>query len=156
MPYKNPEEKKAKDKEYRETHKAEIYQMQRQWFLNNKEHSLAAIADWRARHRERCRASERRYGENLKNVVLGHYGNGRVACVTCGEDRLPCLSIDHVNGGGIQHRKKINNSGGRAFYSWLKVNGFPSGYQTLCMNCQFIKKFSRKSEAGCPTRNKET
>ena len=25
-------------------------------------------------------------------------------------------------------------------YNWLIKNNFPSGFQTLCMNCQFIKR----------------
>jgi hypothetical protein len=30
--------------------------------------------------------------------------------------------------------------GGCRFYLWLKTNKYPSGYQVLCMNCQFVKK----------------
>ena len=26
------------------------------------------------------------------------------------------------------------------FYLWLKRNNFPEGFQTLCMNCQWLKK----------------
>jgi len=59
-----------------------------------------------------------------------------LACVRCGESRLACLSIDHANGGGVAHKKEINKN----FYLWLIQNDFPDGYQTLCMNCQWVKK----------------
>ena len=77
----------------------------------------------------------------VKTEILTHYGNGRLACVTCGESRLACLSIDHIDGGGVGHRKGLDKYGryGYKFYIWLKRQGLPKGYQTLCMNCQFVK-----------------
>jgi hypothetical protein len=37
-------------------------------------------------------------------------------------------------GGGTKQRRRLQ-LGGRAFYRWLKNNGYPSGYRVLCMNC---------------------
>jgi hypothetical protein len=82
---------------------------------------------------------------NLKINVLTHYGNGNCKCMLCGESRHQCLSIDHVNGGGSKHVKQIKTS----LYQWLKNNNFPGGFQTLCMNCQFIK---RTEEGECIRR----
>ena len=76
----------------------------------------------------------------LKRTVLSFYGSGKCACVTCGEERIECLSIDHVNGNGRQHRIKIGLKAGGNFYLWLRKQGYPEGYQTMCMNCQFVKK----------------
>ena len=39
--------------------------------------------------------------------------------------------IDHINGKGTEHRKKI----GFNIYPWLVKNNFPEGFQTLCCNC---------------------
>ncbi len=83
----------------------------------------------------------------MKKEVLTHYGNGICACVKCGFDDLRALTIDHINGGGHKERKQLGKGmdrGGMTFYRWLRKNGYPEGYQTLCMNCQFIKqvKFS--------------
>ncbi len=75
---------------------------------------------------------------DIKVETLAHYGKARLACVMCGESRLACLSIDHIDGNGSQHRKLWNRYGYR-FYIRLKRDGFPKGYQTLCMNCQFVK-----------------
>ncbi len=76
--------------------------------------------------------------------VLTHYGWGKSRCIECGENRLACLSVDHIGGGGLKHRKELGINSGSAFYSWLEKNGYPRGYQTLCMNCQYIKKEENK------------
>jgi len=71
-----------------------------------------------------------------KIEVLTHYGNGKCACIKCGFWDARALSIDHINGGGSKHIKSL----GKPFYDWLVENNYPDGYQTLCMNCQWIKK----------------
>ena len=81
----------------------------------------------------------------VKTVVLTHYGNGKLACIKCGFNNINALSIDHINGGGCQHRRSVHI---HSIYDWLIEHNFPRGYQTLCMNCQWIKKFERKEFAG--------
>ena len=89
---------------------------------------------------------DKKYRTKLKIQVLEHYGNGKLACVKCGFLDIRALTIDHINGGGNAERKRLNRTGLR-IYVWLKNQGFPSGYQTLCMNCQMIKK-SQNGEYG--------
>lgn len=81
---------------------------------------------------------ELKYKENqqIKRLVLTHYGNGKLACVKCGFIDIRALSIDHINGGGGKHTRNLSTS----LYRWLIKNGYPIGYQTLCMNCQWIKR----------------
>lgn len=74
----------------------------------------------------------------LKVEVLTYYGNSSLACIRCGFGDIRALTIDHINGSGHKHRKTLKLSG-NMFYRWLKRNKYPIGYQTLCMNCQFIK-----------------
>jgi len=63
---------------------------------------------------------------------MNHYG-GRCAC--CGINDLDVLSIDHINGGGRkQHQKE-----GPLRYNKLRRQGYPEGYQVLCMNCNQAK-----------------
>lgn len=102
--------------------------------------------EYRNNHREHQSERYANMNEKLKIEVLMHYGNGKCECIVCGEKRLACLSIDHINGGGSKHRNSIskNGCGGVRFYKWLKDNNYPDGYQTMCMNDQFIKSFSRK------------
>lgn len=56
-------------------------------------------------------------------------------CFCCGETEPMFLSIDHVNGGGLLHRKAAGMYGTN-FYRWLKKNGFPKkGLRLACLNC---------------------
>jgi len=80
--------------------------------------------------------SSKKYRENLRIEVLTYYGQGKLVCVTCGEDRLPSLTIDHINNNGAEHRRQIGSN----ICLWLKKQGYPEGYQTLCWNCQWMKR----------------
>lgn len=63
----------------------------------------------------------------LKAEVFAAYGS---KCSCCGEAEQSFLSIDHVNGyDGLGPRKST------PLYRWLKKNGYPAGFQLLCMNC---------------------
>ncbi len=72
----------------------------------------------------------RRWAQKLKAETIEHYGK---ACACCGETNYEFLCIDHINGGGNKHREEVG--AGRNFYSWLKKNGYPEGFRTLCYNC---------------------
>ncbi len=61
---------------------------------------------------------------------------GGFKCVRCGEIDPDVLQIDHIDGGGTQHRKKI---GRQNIYTWLRQQHFPPGYQVLCANCNTKK-----------------
>jgi hypothetical protein len=89
-------------------------------------------------NRDRHREINRQWEIKKKIEILTYYGDGIPACVLCGHNKINSLSIDHINGGGLKHRKSIGNrNGGNTFYRWLSKNNFPDGYRTLCMNCQF-------------------
>lgn len=79
--------------------------------------------------------------DNIKIEVLTNYSNGKLACVKCGFDDIRALCIDHIKGGGTKHFAEIHRYG-NSFYKWLKKNGYPAGYQTLCCNCNMIKRFT--------------
>lgn len=72
-----------------------------------------------------------------RQTVLEHYCEGDIRCVKCGFTDVRALTLDHVNGGGNQHRKELK---GASIYRWIVNHNFPEGFQILCMNCQFIKK----------------
>lgn len=75
-------------------------------------------------------------------IALCAYTKGKPACKCCGESIYEFLCIDHVYGGGVQHRKQV----GTNFYRWLANNQFPNGFQVLCHNCNMAKGFYGK----CP------
>ena len=73
-----------------------------------------------------------------KQDAIEHYGG---ICACCGESNQAFLTIDHINGGGTQHRKKNKNGSivGNSVYRWLRKQGYPDGHQVLCFNCNCAK-----------------
>lgn len=98
------------------------------------------------------REKERRRRQRIKRETLLHYSpelkcQNQHCLIPNGCTDIRCLSIDHINGHGRQHRRTLRTSaevdGGTAFYSWLKTRGYPDGYQVLCTNCQWIKRHEK-------------
>jgi len=85
------------------------------------------------------------YREKIRKLVFEHYGK---ECACCGEKNPFFLTIDHINGDGTKHRKKIKIQ----FNSWLIKNNFPDGFQTLCMNCNWGRY---KNGGICPHKDKK-
>ena len=80
-----------------------------------------------------------------KAEFVAAYG-GRCAC--CGETELVFLSLDHINGGGNQHRMSFSGNGGRKLLQEATAAGWPDIYRVLCMNCQFGTRYGKV----CPHR----
>ncbi len=128
----NPEKVKEQTARYRERYKERLKAYRANYYLS-----------YKVTHAEEIKDVGRRTKARLKLLVLTVYGNGEMKCVQCGEERSACLSIDHINNNGASHRRELNRSG-TLFYRWLRDNRFPMGYQTLCMNCQWVKKLSSR------------
>lgn len=91
-----------------------------------------------------CSEKHRRYcSENhdkLRHEIFMAYGGYQCAC--CGEIKHPAfMHIDHINGGGNEHRRQIGGHSGGKFYRWLKKNNFPEGFQVLCADCNTAKGY---------------
>lgn len=67
----------------------------------------------------------------LKTEFLDLYGG---CCNCCGESNYKLLTLDHIHGGGTQHRKKIRL---RQIYKEAIDDYQPDKYQVLCYNCNF-------------------
>lgn len=136
---------------------------------NARAYQKATLADarerqnrYRERHPERARGAVRAYQARNPDVKNKHYklwkgrGNlrsyygrarleayeayGGAHCACCGEKELMFLTIDHVNNDGAEHRRSLGwKRGGRSMGAWLRANGFPPGFQVLCINCNFGK-----------------
>ena len=115
--YKNRPDIQERDKAYRHKHQEEI---------NTHTHK------YKWEHLE-SRIKLKALYQEQKLLVLTHYGNGKPACIQCGFSDLRALSIDHI----IPNRRQPRPSN---MYQWLIRNNFPEGLQTLCMNCQWIKR----------------
>jgi hypothetical protein len=122
---------------------------------DTKSQSVQRATKWNKEHpKRRSEIGQKHYRKNkkeqldyqrnfyikLKKEVLSYYSNrDSPKCLWCGEDRIACLSIDHIFGHGNEERRRLGLAG-VTFYRWLKGHDYPEGYQTLCMNCQFIKR----------------
>ena len=129
--------KKDYNRAYYQTHKEYFKQKSRKYA-----HSLigkARIYKWR--HSIKGVEAIQKSRKIPKVSVLTHYGNGKCSCVKCRFSDIRALTIDHINGGGKQHRLEMKSWN---LYRWLIENGYPEGYQTLCMNCQWIKRIENK------------
>lgn len=82
----------------------------------------------------RTREMHRVKAHRLKLRVISAYGG---KCICCEETELAFLNIDHIDGGGCEHRSEVGS--GTRFYYWLQRNGFPEGFQVLCANCNQAK-----------------
>lgn len=80
---------------------------------------------------------KRRGDRELKRKVMDAYGG---KCVCCGESILEFLTIDHINGDGFLHRRKVGK--GRRIYADLLMAGCPKdNYRILCFNCNITRGF---------------
>lgn len=137
-----------------------IRKKNREWQLKNPERVRAAMERWKQRNpgvaNERARvwfeknkplarARNREAQRKLKAAAYAAYGGFKCAC--CGETTEAFLSLDHVNNDGAQHRKISDR---RKIYHWLRDNKYPTGFQVLCMNCNFGKA---RNGGICPHKN---
>lgn len=96
-------------------------------------------------------ARNKKRREKIKLEVLSHYTNDTFCCSKCDCKDIRCLSLDHINGDGADHRREI---GKKSLDEWAKKNNFPNTLQVLCMNCQFIKASEEKERKGSKAQAK--
>ena len=82
-----------------------------------------------------------RYRQQSRMTALVQYGGDPPRCACCGEATPEFLAIDHINGGGNRDRKQSKKTAGINWYHWLKQQGWPTGFQVLCFNCNAAKAY---------------
>jgi hypothetical protein len=127
----NADRMREQQRQYREANADRRHEQQRQYREANREQI-------NERKRQQYYAAARERGQqrlaDIRSAVLDHYGR---ACACC--DSTDRLEVDHIAGDGRQHRAELGVSSGSQFYRWLVVNGFPDGFQTLCVPCNRSK-----------------
>jgi hypothetical protein len=111
-----------------------------EYYQRNRERELARHKAYNKTHSERLKVVAKDWRLKNRLTCLEHYGGTPPQCACCAEPTLQFLSIDHVNGGGSQHRKALFGGGGN-IYAWLIKQNFPAGFQVLCHNCNLAKGF---------------
>jgi len=109
---------RTKEKKYKE------YEIKRGKTKKRKDY----LKNYYQNHKDYFKNYMKKVHEKERLKVFRHYGK---KCELCSQRKEEVLTIDHINGGGVNHRKKV---GGNIYY-WLIKNKFPKGFRTLCYNC---------------------
>jgi len=97
--------------------------------------------------RSKQNESNKKVCQKLKIEILTIYGKNQELCCNwtgCSVDDVDMLTLDHVDNLGYQHKvptakKRLT---GPSLYRYVRDNGFPEGYQTLCWNHQWKKRLT--------------
>ncbi len=93
-------------------------------------------------HCEKCLKGQRinasKRNQRDREAAIDHYG---LTCQCCADERFLFLTIDHIDGGGVAHMRKLREGGygGHNLYAWLRKNNYPTGFRTLCYNCNCVR-----------------
>ena len=79
----------------------------------------------------------RNYNKKIRLDAIKRLGG---ACTQCGFGDTRILEIDHIEGGGTEHRKRIDH---KVQYRNIR-DGDIEGYQLLCKNCHGIKSYEER------------
>lgn len=109
----------------------------RNWYHANKERSIARNLEWRESNWDKVLEANRRYATKKRQEVVALLGS---KCRCCDERRFSFMSIDHINGGGNKHRKRVPSPA--TFYNEVMqaIRAGSKEYQLLCMNCNHSKR----------------
>lgn len=129
-----------------EDSKEMLKEYHRRYCKDHSAHKTDVATKWAKDHPKKRRENALAYYYRLQDAAINAYGGYRCAC--CGETEPLFLTLDHINNDGGKFRRE---SGflhhGAKFYKWLKDNGYPSGYQVLCSNCNHGKS---RNNGVCP------
>ncbi len=80
---------------------------------------------------------QKKWINKIKMIVFNKYSNDEIKCRCCNEEKIEFLVLDHIYGNGGVERKQISQT----FYKWIIDKKFPTGYQILCQNCNWNRRF---------------
>ena len=144
--YKDPSEKTAKHREWRETDAGKAYM---------KKHAEYA-KEWRKKNRPKHLANQKANIVTQRLKVMEHYCGGDARCMCCDEREILFLQFDHTDDSGAAWRRDTKTNlgyvpAGNNFPYWLEKNGYPDNIQVLCANCNWGR---RLNEGICPHKTK--
>jgi hypothetical protein len=116
------------------------------WRASHREEARAIVTKSYEKNKEKYLPQQRSRNHEYKLECLRAYSPDPTdtQCVLCGERHDQFLCIDHIDGGGTQHRAEVGT--GTNFYLWLRHEKFPKGYRVLCHNCNFKENLRRNLE----------
>lgn len=104
---------------------------------NNRVWARPYYQQYRDTHKEETRARTKKSRKTLRTTILELLGN---VCACCGDTTYEFLAVDHINGGGNQHRKSLKNP--CTIYRQIRDDPeFRKLFQVLCHNCNCSRGF---------------
>lgn len=110
-------------------------------YEKNKDRQKELCKKWVAENKDRHNYIRKLSRQKIRLEVLNHYSNGDIKCNCCGEINHEFLAIDHINNDGAENKRNGEPKGGIGFYTYLRKNNYPEGFQILCHNCNMAKAF---------------
>ncbi|HEA68231.1 MAG TPA: hypothetical protein ENI07_15635 [Desulfobacterales bacterium] len=108
-----------------------------EYYSKNLESHREKSKEYYWKNRDKILAQKKAKDREAKEIVVKAYGG---KCECCGESIIEFLTIDHINGDGHLHRRKVGK--GRKIYQDLINLGFPKdNYRLLCFNCNITRGF---------------
>ena len=125
------EKKKKANKKYYDSHKDKCFEVNKKWDMKHKD----KLSGYMRKYNQKLRllVIEKLGGKCSNPYSIDHLGFEKE------EDYVICLQVDHINGGGNKEFKRIGKS---AIYR--KVLKDSTGYQLLCANCNWLKRFKNR------------
>lgn len=120
--------------------------LRREWRQKHPEQDLAMDRAKVQKKPEKYKAINKRERDKLRLEVLRHYSGSDIPfCDCCGDSHLEFMALDHKNGGGNKHRRRILKSMGHVgkkvdwlnMYRWARQNNYPDIFRVLCHSCNF-------------------
>ena len=115
-----------------------------------REERIAKVKEYRHRpeNRERvlkqARVARRAYYKRIRSEIFDILGH---QCLKCGFKDWRALQVDHINGGGKKdYHRYARTTVGESYYKHIlnDLIGGSNEYQTLCANCNSIKRHENK------------
>lgn len=132
----NPDRVREKGIQWRAANRDRKLSVDKKWREENIDRHRETRRVWWRNNRETRRSQMNASRSNIKNMVFLKYGG--YTCCECGATDPDILTIDHIDP-SLVVKNNGRREGGYELYRRLKREGFPSGYQVLCFNCN-IKK----------------
>lgn len=110
----------------------------REWRARDPERRRQYHQEWYRRDLDQNRSLRAKVTVRRRQETLALLGG---KCVRCGFNDHRALQVDHVNGGGNQHRESIGHSAS-GFLNAIKKS--PALFQLLCANYNWIKRHENK------------
>lgn len=129
--------KKERASQYAKAH-ASGNKPDRSWVAKNPERVKKINRESYERNKDKYRPLIQAKRQSLRLEILEKYSSpGETQCVLCLEKHHEFLVLDHIDGGGTQHRVSVG--GGDKFYKWVARNN-PINLRVLCHNCNFKER----------------